>query len=298
MKKNLIFAAGAVMAIPLLSACDKLMDALEQCGEACANIQACGDEVSPPTMDLGFGDVELGVEVPSIADCAANCSADNRITLGYSDCQIECITGEACGSVNGCWDVTSDTYASYCPVEEKPVKPAEVPEGEPEPEIADDTTSGSSEADEIIENPAVEESVEASGTDIFFGSSPYDISGKWLAIGEIDDARNARPEGSPINTDLCFHSLNTEDPSNPQISYCERGTPPQDTAPITGSGNNWSIFLDFPGTGSIIFSGTVNEDGESMDDVDALVTYYHGLDIWEHSFTKWERAEESCTCGS
>jgi hypothetical protein len=300
MYKNLLLMA---MAIPLLSSCDKLEELAEDvagaaltCGAACENIQSCDGQVSPPTMDLGFGDVDLGVEAPSLVDCAVNCSSDSRVTLGYSDCQIECIESESCGNINSCWDVTSDVYASYCPVEDKPVEPAPVPEGEPEPEIAEGTTSGSEEADGIIENPAVEESVEASGTDIFFGSDPFDISGKWLAVGEIDDARNARPIGNPINTDLCFHSLDTSDPANPQISYCERGTPPQDTAPITGSGDNWSIFLEFPGTGSIIFSGTVNEDGESMNEVDALVTYYHGLDIWEHSFTDWDRSEESCTC--
>ncbi len=295
--KNSIFAVAAVAVIPLLSACDKLKDALMTCGMACENVQSCDGTVTPPSMDLGFGDVDLGVETPGLVDCAANCSSDDRVMLGYSDCQIECIEAETCGTINGCWDVTSDTYAKYCPVEDKPVEAAPVPEGEPEPEIAEGTESGSSEADEIMDNPAVEESVDASGTDIFFGSSPYDISGKWLAQGEIDDARNARPVGSMINTDLCFHSLDTSNPSTPQISYCERGAPPEDTAPITGSGNNWSIFLEFPGTGSIIFSGTVNEDGESMDQVDALVTYYHGLDIWEHSFTDWNRAEESCTCG-
>ena len=69
MKKNSIFAVVAIAAISLLSACDKLKDleglaediadAAMTCGAACENIQSCEGQVTPPSMDLGFGDVDL-----------------------------------------------------------------------------------------------------------------------------------------------------------------------------------------------------------------------------------------------
>ena len=111
---------GLLSAFGMLSACDKLDEAL-MCAPACENVQTCGDEVSPPTMDLGIGDLDLGVDAPSLIDCAVNCTSDNRVTLGYSDCQIECIESEACGDINGCWNVRSDVYAKYCAVDTTPI---------------------------------------------------------------------------------------------------------------------------------------------------------------------------------
>jgi hypothetical protein len=307
MNKNLLFAFGAVLCIPLLSACDKLLDELKDaalvCGEACANIEYCSDDVTPPSMDLGIGDVDLGVEAPAAVDCAVNCAGEDRVTLGYSDCQIDCITSEACGKINDCWDVTSSVYANHCPVDTVPVESAEPPPADPadtaapppEVEIAEGTESGSSEADSILDNPAVEESVEESGTDIFFGSTPPNLEGKWTAKGEIDISSNARPAGSPINTEICFYDQEILADGSPQLSYCERGNPATATAPLTGTGGGWSMFLEFPGTGSIIFSGVREEGTASMAEVDALVTYYHGLEIWEHSLTAWEQIDV-CSC--
>ena len=306
MNKNILFAVGAVLCIPLLSACDKLLDDLKNaalvCGEACANIEYCGDDVTPPSMDLGLG-VEAPAATPAAVDCAVNCAGGNRVTLGYSDCQIECITGEECGNINDCWNVTSSAYAKYCPVDTVPVESAEPPPADPadtaapppEVEIAEGTESGSSDADSILDNPAVEESVEESGTDIFFGSTPPNIEGKWTAIGTIDVASNARPEGSPINTEICFYDQEILADGSPQLSYCERGNPAMATAPLTGTGGGWSMFLEFPGTGSIIFSGVRDEGTASMEEVDALVTYYHGLEIWEHSNTAWNLVDD-CLC--
>ena len=294
MNKNLLFAAGGVLCIPLLSSCDKLLDALLLCGEACTNIETCGDSVSPPSMDLGIGDFDLGVEAPSVVDCAANCSSESRVTLGYSDCQIECISSETCDSVNECWDVTSPTYSSYCVVDTAPVEAAATEDGS-EPDVAAGTTTGSSAADSIIDNPAVEESVAESGTDIFFGSSPPNLEGKWAAVGTIDESRNARPVGSPIDTEVCFFDQTTTSDGSPQLSYCEKGNPSTSTAPLIGDGSGWTMFLEFAGQGSIIFSGEVMDGTTTMDPVDALVTYYHGLDIWEHSDTRWETAG-ACEC--
>jgi hypothetical protein len=311
MNKNLLFAACAVLFIPLFSGCEKMLDDtgaiadviddviddVMTCGEACLNIDSCSAEVTPPSMAMGLGDVDLGVDAPAAVDCAVNCASDDRVTLGYSDCQIQCITNEACGGINDCWDVTSATYASYCTVETTPVEPAPPATDDPEVpvEIAEDTTSGSADADTILENPAVEESVAESGTDIFFGSTPPDLQGKWTAVGAIDTASNARPVGSPINTEICFFDQEILADGSPQLSYCERGNPATATAPLTGAGEGWTMFLEFPGTGSIIFSGRLEEGTASMSEVDALVTYYHGLEIWEHSNTAWERVDD-CAC--
>ena len=57
-----------ISSVSLLSACDKLDEAL-MCAPACENVQTCGDEVSPPTMDLGIGEIDLGIEAPSLVDC-------------------------------------------------------------------------------------------------------------------------------------------------------------------------------------------------------------------------------------
>ena len=122
-------------AFGMLSACDKLDEAL-MCAPACENVQTCGDEVSPPTMDLGIGDLDLGVDAPSLVDCAVNCTSANRVTLGYSDCQIECIESEACGDINGCWNVRSDVYAKYCAVDTTPIAGTPSDSGE-EPAVAE-----------------------------------------------------------------------------------------------------------------------------------------------------------------
>ena len=286
---TIAFAAAALSS----TGCDKLDEAL-MCAPACDNIQTCGDEVTPPTMDLGLGDIDLGVEAPSLVDCAVNCTSDDRVTLGYSNCQIECIESEACGDINGCWNVTSDVYARYCSVDTPPIEAAATESGDA-PEVASGTVSGSSQADTIMDNPAVEASVDGSETPIFFGSSPPLLEGGWSATGAIDRASNARPAGSPINTEICFYNQGTASDGSPEVSYCEKNNPMTATAPITGDGSDWTLYLEFAPTGSIIFSGSMEEGASSMADVDALVTYYHGLEIWEHSFTDWTRNGD-CSC--
>ena len=309
MSKNLLFAATGVFTISMLSACDELKNALDSglldgledlvltCGEACATVQACGDDVSPPEISLPVGGTGLDVEAPALVDCAANCASPDRVKLGYSDCQIECITDSACGQINDCWNVTSDRYANFCDVDTTPIEPSEEDAGA----IDNDTTTGSAAVDSITTNPAVEESVGESGTVLHFGDDPPTaMANKWAAVGTIDESSNARPAGSPINTTLCFYDM-TETSAGWEVSYCEQGvygsdgSPLTATAPITGEGDGWSIFLEFPGTGSIIFSGELAEGASSMSGVDALVTYYHGMEIWEHSATDWSASGASCS---
>ena len=146
-----------------------------------------------------------------------------------------------------------------------------------------------------MDNPAVEESVDSSGTPIFFGSNPPKLEGGWRASGTIDRSSYARPKGSPIDTEVCFFDQGTTADGSPEVSYCEKGNPMTATAPITGHGADWTLYLEFDLAGSIIFSGSMEEGASNIDGVDALVTYYHGLEIWEHSITNWTRSGD-CSC--
>jgi hypothetical protein len=306
--KSWLTAIG-VLSLSFLSSCDTIKNALDSgllddledvvgtCAEACATISACGDEVSPPAVALPVGGTSLDVDAPALVDCAANCISPDRVKLGYSDCQIECIENSSCGQINDCWNVTSDRYANFCDIDTTPIAPSD----EETASIDNDTTTGSAAADTITANPAVEESVSESGTVLHFGDDPpAAIANLWAASGSIDESSNARPPGSPINTQLCFYDM-AETSDGWEVSYCEKGvlgsdgTPLVDTAPITGEGDGWSIFLEFSGTGSIIFSGELAEGATSMTDVDALVTYYHGMEIWEHSNTDWSTSGDSCS---
>lgn len=309
MKATPSISIGCVIAASLLSGCDAvksaldsgLLDDLEEtfgtCATACTTIQACGDSVNPPEIALPLAGADLDIEAPSLVDCAANCASPDRVKLGYSNCQIECIENSSCGQINDCWNVTSERYASFCDIDTTPIAPSADEAGT----IDNDTTTGSAEADTITANPAVEESVGESGTVLHFGDDPpAAIANLWAASGTIDKSSNARAPGSPINTQLCFFDM-VESDDGWDVSYCEKGVlgsdgiPLTDTAPITGEGDTWSIFLEFSGTGSIIFSGELSEGASSMTNVDALVTYYHGMEIWEHSYTDWSTSGSSCS---
>jgi hypothetical protein len=292
--RNLIFSAGGLIAFSALSGCDEIKDALEdaglddlldnQCIEVCQKVGVeCRDNAEPPAPELpgDFG----GVEIPDdpLAACAANCPNEaNRVFSGYSDCQIECILDTSCGSINDCWNVSSDKYADHCITDPPP------------PAVPEDDDSEFADA---VDNPAVEEAVDSSGTPIYSGGEPPDMTGMWSPVeGEIDVSSNARAPGSPINTSLCFWDA---DPDDGMLNYCEAGVYGPDgnvmtsTAPISGDGGDgWSTIIEFEYDGaivaSIIFSGNrAGGTAAEMDSVDALVTYYQGLEIWEHSFTKW-----------
>ena len=143
-------------------------------------------------------------------------------------------------------------------------------------------------------NPAVEESV--GGSVALFGSNPPELEERLATSGSIDESSNARPAGSPIDTEICFFDQTTTARlGSPEVSCTEKNNPMIATAPITGDGSNWTLYLEFDTTGSIIFSGSMEEGATNISGVDALVTYYHGLEIWEHSFTDWTRSGD-CSC--
>ena len=195
-----------------------------------------------------------------------------------------------------CWDVSSDVYASYCltDVETKPIEPP----AEEDPGIENGTNTGSEKADDIVDNPAVEEAVENGDFDVNFGDNPPIIAGLYDVDGTIDESSNARPEGSPIITSLCFwgqESLSNTDGA--LTNYCENGVAGELTAPITGdaSTGDFTMYFEYPGQATILFSGTVNPD-QTMSQVEALVVYLHGIDIWEHSYTDWVPTGECSGC--
>ncbi len=291
--RKIFTSAVGLIGLATMSGCDidELKNALEDgvgtCLEPCAKIQECEATANPPAPVLPGG---MGGELPipdePVVACATNCAGPDRVFNGYSDCQLECISSASCGNLNACWDVTSDRYADFC-----------IPAGEEPPPAVPEEGSGSDAFDDAVDNPAVEEAVAESGTELFTGGAAPDMIGLWTPVtGTIDESSNARDPGSLINTSLCFWDADTTDGA---LNYCEVGVYGPDgsvmtsTAPISGDGGDgWTTIIEFEHDGaivaSIIFSGLrTGGTAPEMEDVDALVTYYQGMNIWEHSFTNW-----------
>jgi len=275
MLNRLVIAAISIFS---LTACDLVNKDALQCVEVCNKVDQC--EANPPA--LNFGNIEASSGVGAV-DCAANCAQDERDFYGYSDCQIDCIHNTGCGNINDCWVVSSDTYAEFCLADrEVPEVAAEAPAEEPD----NGTASGSEKADEMLDNPANSIAIEESGTTSYGGDNPPDITGKYVVSGEITDAENARPIGSAIQTGICFSGQDNSKDSGPEVTYCEDGIPGSPSAPVTGDGDNFTIFLEYPGAATLLFSGTVDGDGKIVE-AETLVVYLHGVDIWEYSVTGW-----------
>jgi len=281
--------------LPLfLISCDlgAIKDINADCASVCAFVESCG--ATPPTIQYDGMTESTG---SGGLDCAANClQEDMRAYYGYSDCQLDCLMESDCETLSQCWDVTSDAYASYC-LEGRHTTP--VTPGDNDPHPSNGTNTGSATADQAVDNPAVEAAVEAAadaGFVINYGDTPPDINGEYHAVGQIDESSNARPVGSPINTTLCF-SNPTETPDGTEITYCEDGVPGEDTAPVTGSGDDFTIYLEYPGQETILFSGTVDGAGNPTN-VEALVVYMQGIDVWELSHTNWEHMGPCSGCSN
>ena len=267
--------------------CDNAEKAAE-CADVCSKVDECG--VNPPAVEIE-GLTEGGSGVAAV-DCAANCLQPDAAFYGYSDCQIECILDSACGDVQDCWNAASSTYADFClkGVETKDIEPASE-EATPD----NGTNTGSADADALTDNPAVEGSVEGSGFVVNTGNTPPEIAGEYAASGEIDQSENARAPGSPIRTSLCFYNR-TENADGVDITYCESGVPGDLTAPLTGSGSDFTMYFEYPGAATVLFSGSTDGAGQVNGTVEALVVYLHGHDIWEHSFTDWSYSGECSGC--
>ncbi|MEZ4235491.1 MAG: hypothetical protein R3F59_04875 [Myxococcota bacterium] len=260
---------------------DNVVDNAALCTDACLQIQDC--DATPPTPEFaGFGAASTG---EGGLDCAASCTADDRELRGYADCQLTCITEVKCGEVQDCWKPRSAAYAKYC------LDGRDVPDlGAPADEApANGTVTGSAQVDEIVTDPAVAIAVDEAADDGFelnYGDDPPQLVGKYQVSGKIDSSSNARPEGSRIETSICFWDFDDSAIDGVRVSYCEDGVPGEDTAPLTGTNGDFTAYFEFPGQATILFSGAMNGDG-TLSQVEALVVYTYATDVWELSHTDW-----------
>lgn len=281
-------AFGLLSIAGFATGCDEVKDALEDatgndalvCAEVCTKVEECGN-LTPPTPEIpGLGSDGSG---SAGLDCAANCVAPDAAFYGYADCQVECLQGESCGTMQDCWDATTDVFAQYCGGDAPPVgSDGEAPDN--------GTQTGSSGADDAVSNPAVEEAVEGSDFVVNTGANPPNLEGLFNVYGEIYESSNARPPGSTIGTELCFHNL-VNSSSDITVDYCEYGVPGIVSAPITGEGNDFTMYFVYPQQATILFSGTLADDGATVSAAEALVVYTYTIDTWEKSSTDWTLTE-------
>lgn len=266
-------------------------DALSTCPDACTKIQEC--DASPPTPEFGaLGATSTG---EGGLDCAVGCTADDRELKGYSDCQIQCVVESGCDVLADCWKPKSELYASYC------LADRDVPDISPtseDPVPTNGSQTGSDEADTIIEDPAVAIAVDEAEDDGFvvnYGDEPPELVGRFRVSGAIDESSNARPVGSPIETAICFFDYNADAPGGVRVSYCEDAVPGTDDAPLTGTNDAFTAYFEYPGQATVLFSGSLKEDGTASQ-VEALVVYTYATDVWELSHTDWQPDGDCTSC--
>jgi hypothetical protein len=278
----------ALMAPLFMVSCDLIEDLKDNAGECvsvCDKVNECGAE--PPKAEFGGFSQSSG---SGAVDCAANCVQEDRAFYGYSDCQMTCIQEASCDKVQDCWKAKSDTFARFC-LDGRETVPVEPEPGE-EPE--NDTNTGSEDADELVKDPATEIAIEEGDFDMNLGDDPPDITGLYHAVGSIDTSENARPPGSGIDTMLCFWGQEKL-ATGPETNYCEYYVPGQAAAPVTGSGDDFTIYLEYPDVATLLFSGTVDGQGK-VAEAETLVVYTYGVDIWEHSNTSWSHEGDCNSC--
>lgn len=305
--KTVMRVGGLIMVIALLgavgamTACDAVEEALGTCKEPCQKVNDC--RATPP------GGKIPGIDVPETGngavDCVVNCAQkDTRAMNGYSECQIDCLGSSTCDNINDCWDTKSALYAEKCLAKREGGMPpaVEVPADAPEEakKPTNNTETGNKEVDDIQKDPAVQAAVEKGGGDgkqfpVNNGSKPPTLKGAYTVVGSIDDAKNARPVGSKINTTICFQDPK-EEAAGWYVTYCEKGVGGTARAPITGADGKFTAYFVFPQAATILFSGSADEGGKAANAVSALVVYAAGVDVWEHSFTDWAVQSEDCSC--
>jgi hypothetical protein len=273
--------------------CDVIKDqaGLLECSDICTQVDSC--EVTPPDASFGnFGEMSSG---EAGVDCAVNCASPDAKMLGYSDCQKECLSKSECGEIADCWKPKSATYAEFC------LAGVDIPEVGPpaeEPPPGNGSETGNTDVDDIVDDPAVaiavDEADDGGGFTVNYGDQPPQLIGKYDVYGTIDEASNARPVGSVINTSICFWDRD-EQPGGVYISYCEDGVPGQDSAPITGSGDSFTAYFVYDGQATVLFSGTMNPDG-TLTSVEALVVYTYTTQAWERSHTDWTNVGTCDSC--
>ncbi len=270
-----------------------VLDRAPACSTVCSKVNECGNKVNPPAAQSIFGKGETGNDT---VDCAVTCvDPEGAVKHGYSDCQIRCLkaASTSCDEMNDCWKTRSELYKQYCGKREN--KPIDIDNGDDE--VDNGSSSGNTEADEILDDDAVNGAVDDSDTHIYGGDTPPEISGLYTVIGAIDKSENARPRGNPIETSICFWGMSTNLAGGPEIHYCENGVYGTASAPITGNSDKFTIYLDnYSGGATILFSGKASDGGKKVSDAEALVVYTFGTDIWEHSVTQWQRTGSCSGC--
>ncbi len=276
MTRKLLFA---LLALPLAS-CELLpveVDRVGVCSEVCTQIDEC--DANAPSPEFGSFKGSSG---EAGLDCAANCTQTDAALYGYSDCQLDCLQNTECGNINDCWKPKSETFAKFC------LDGRDIPKVQPDPSDptpSNGSESGNEEADEVLEDPASEIAIDESDFDVNYGDQPPMITGRYAVVGTIDEAANARPVGSPIDTSLCFWNQDNLS-EGPYVTYCEDYVPGQPSAPVTGSGDEFTVYLEYPGQATLLFSGQVDGEGK-ITRAETLVVYTYGVDMWEHSVTDW-----------
>lgn len=254
------------------------------CRALCAQLSECG--ASPPSIVGALS----GDSSPD--DCRAHCEAPNSAMYGYADCQVDCLLEASCPTMDACWDATSDPFEAACGGRSSPVAPDETTAEN----IENGTVTGSALADLLVDNPAIAVAVDGAGFVIHYGDRPPAPTALIEVAGAIDESSNARPAGSAITTELCLHNFASA-PAGATIDLCEGGIPGIAETPITGQGEDFTLYVHYPGYATILFSGSVNEEGLFPENVEALVVYLYSIDVWEHSFTSW-RSIGDCDAGS
>lgn len=281
-----VWLSAALLPLSCTLVSDKLEDAAD-CAAVCTAVEQCG--VTPPAPEFGA----LGGATGSGGlDCALSCAADDRELRGYSDCQMQCLAEATCETMADCWRPRSDLYLQYC-LADREIPPV-APSGTT-PAPGNGSVTGNEEVDIIVSDPSVAIAVqdaEDEGFTVNFGDQPPQLVGKYDVSGVIDASSNARPEGSPILTSICFWDW-TEGPGGVTVSYCEDGVPGEDSAPLTGNNDAFTAWFEYPGQATVMFSGSVNPDG-TLSQVEALVVYTYATDVWELSHTDW-RPDGACT---
>ena len=284
------FGLFVVALVPM--SCDSLNKNLLDCSDACAQVQSCS--ATPP--DPVFGSLGAVSSGQGGVDCAAGCASADAPLHGYAPCQVDCLTNSECGEIQDCWKPNSDLYASYCLVN---VDVPDVGSAQSGPAPTNGSESGNGDADDVLDDPAVAIAVDESSDDGFvvnYGEDPPELIGKYDVHGKIDESSNARPVGSPIDTSICFWDYGTNlNGDGIEVSYCEDGVPGEPRAPLTGSKDAFTVYFVYPGQATVLFSGSIHDDG-TLDNVEALVVYTYGTEIYELSHTDWVPQGECHSC--
>lgn len=256
--------------LALLTAC-KTSAEPQACAGPCDNIDTC--DLSPP-------DTAVGGWTPATAgSCNSDCEGKAAPRLGFSECQLECLDGEACATAPDCWNPLTATFSDACLVNRSLPTPAP-DQGDPTPENGTDW--GSSEAGALASHPSVRVAVVDSGFDLNRGDTPANVSGRYNITGTVDNVTAGGPAGLEQAVEICLYEQDTY-ATGAAAQACDADGPRLEDAWITGTAEEVTVWLPYTGEGVVLLSGRVDSEGH-LQEVETLVVHTHGLDVWEHGF--------------